>query len=269
MQAHYFYIFKFHLMGFQIVFIGAGNLATHLSLALREKDLSICQVCSRTEISAKNLAKKLDSGYTTDPGGITTDADIYFITLRDEVYNEVLPHVRFGDKLVVHCSGSLPLSAISKYAKNTGVFYPLQTFSKERSVDFSEIPVFVEAGSKDNENLLLNLAGRISHIVRVLDSEKRLYIHIAAVFACNFVNYLYSVASDIVKSKEISFDLLKPLIRETAMKVHEMEPFRAQTGPAVRFDQNTILSHLKALEDYPEYRELYDILSQSIYKHHK
>jgi predicted short-subunit dehydrogenase-like oxidoreductase (DUF2520 family) len=255
-------------MGCQIVFIGAGNLATHLSLAFKEKNFSICQVYSRTDISAKNLAKKLNSGYTTDTKKITSDADIYFVALNDDVYDEVLPFINFGNKLIVHCSGSMPLSAISEYSKNTGVFYPLQTFSKQRHVDFSKIPVFVEADSKDNENLLLHMAGKISHVVKILDSQRRLYIHIAAIFACNFVNYLYSVASDIINSKEISFDVLKALILETAMKVQEMEPFRAQTGPAVRFDHNTILRHLKALEDFPEYRELYDILSLTIYKHY-
>jgi predicted short-subunit dehydrogenase-like oxidoreductase (DUF2520 family) len=255
-------------MGCHIVFIGAGNLATHLSLEFKKSNYSICQVYSRTKASAKELAGKLKTDYTTDPGHITSEADIYFIALRDDVYDDVLPYINFRNNLIVHCSGSMPLSVLSKYSLNTGVFYPLQTFSRNRDIKFREIPVFIEADSKKNEEKLLNLAAGISDKVSLFDSEKRLFLHISAVFACNFVNYLYSAASDIIKSKDIPFETLLPLIKETAMKVHEIEPDKAQTGPAVRFDGNTIRKHLNVLQEFPDYQKLYEIISGYIYKYH-
>ncbi len=251
----------------RVVFIGAGNLATRLSHALSAKGLDVIQVYSRTAASARNLATQLDSAYTTRPRDIKTGADAYFVALTDAGWGKVLPSIDFGEGLVVHCSGSMPLSALEKYAANRGVLYPLQTFSKNRLLPFQEIPVFVEADSKKNEKILLELAGKISDTVSLLDSEKRLVLHIAAVFACNFVNHFYTLASEILESRGISFDVLKPLIMETAGKVLEMAPPEAQTGPAVRFDQNVIVKHLEALDAFPEKKELYHIISKSIFEH--
>jgi predicted short-subunit dehydrogenase-like oxidoreductase (DUF2520 family) len=144
----------------------------------------------------------------------------------------------------------------------------LQTFSKERDVSFKEIPIFIESNSAKNEELLLYVASEISNSVSVLNSEKRIALHISAVFACNFVNHFYTIASDILKSKDISFDVLKPLILETAKKVQEMEPKMAQTGPAVRFDENIINAHLHELNDFGDYQQLYMSVSKSIFEHY-
>ncbi|HDR51604.1 MAG TPA: DUF2520 domain-containing protein, partial [Mariniphaga anaerophila] len=182
---------------------------------------------------------------------------------------EVLPHVPIEDNLLVHCSGSIPLSSIGKYSKNTGVFYPLQTLSRNRQLRFAKIPVFIEANSEENLNKLLKIASRISREVSVLDSKSRLNLHIAAVFACNFVNHFYTIAFEILKEKDISFDVLKPLILETAQKVQTMDPANAQTGPAVRFDKNVISTHLEALNGFPGYGDIYKKLSRSIYNYHK
>jgi predicted short-subunit dehydrogenase-like oxidoreductase (DUF2520 family) len=171
--------------------------------------------------------------------------------------------------LIFHCSGSLPLSALNKYSENIGVFYPLQTFSKSRDVDFSEIPIFIESNSIKNEELLIKIASEISNSVSVLNSEKRKTLHISAVFACNFVNYFYSIAADILKSKDIPFDVLKPLILETAQKVQEIHPEKAQTGPAVRFDENIINTHLQELNNFSDYQQLYKSISKSIFEHYK
>jgi predicted short-subunit dehydrogenase-like oxidoreductase (DUF2520 family) len=170
---------------------------------------------------------------------------------------------------VVHCSGSQPISVLNRYTKNCGVIYPLQTFSKKRDVDFSKIPVFIEANSTENLDILKNIAGIISEKVSVADSEQRQLLHISAVFACNFVNHLYSIAGELLKAENISFDVLKPLILETALKVQELQPFVAQTGPAVRFDKNIIDKHLSKLADAEEYRQLYEMISKSIFEHHK
>jgi len=256
-------------MGHRFVFIGAGNLATRLSLELKSKGFFVEQVYSRSEKSAKLLAEKLRTNYTTSVHDIFSDADVYFVALKDSALEEILAQIIFKNKLLVHCSGSMPLSCLEKYSENIGVFYPLQTFSKNRNVNFSEIPVFIEANSPENEKKLIKIAEKISGQVKVLNSEKRLNLHIAAVFACNFVTHFYSMAAEVLKSKEIPFEVLNPLILETARKVQELEPALAQTGPAVRFDENVISKHLEALQPFPEFQKLYGIVSESIFKYHQ
>ena len=256
-------------MNLNICFIGAGNLATQLSKSLHENSFNISQIYSRTVMSAKLLADLLDAKYTTDISKIDTKADMYFVVLKDSVVDEVLSQINFADKLVVHCSGSLPLSVLNKHSKNIGVFYPLQTFSKNRNIKFNSIPIFIESNSTKNEKILLKIANQLSNTVSIIDSEKRKLLHISAVFACNFVNHFYTVASDILNSQDILFDVLKPLILETAQKIQELEPERAQTGPAVRFDENIISSHLKELGGLNNYQELYNSISKSIFEYHK
>jgi len=256
-------------MSLNFCFIGAGNLATHLSKAFKNRGFEISQVYSRTELSAKELAATLSVNYVTSADEIDSNADIFFVALKDSAVDEVLSQINFGNKLVVHCSGSLPLSKLEKYSENIGVFYPLQTFSKSRDVNFKEIPVFIESNSAKNVEVLLQIAHEISDSVSIIDSDRRKTLHISAVFACNFVNYFYSVAADILKSKDIPFDVLKPLIRETAEKVQEMHPEKAQTGPAVRFDESIISAHLNELNEFPDYLKLYNSISKSIFEHYK
>jgi len=256
-------------MSLKFVFIGAGNLATHLSLSLKTNGYQILQVYSRTENSAKALAEKLNCTFTTTPREIMKDADIYVVALKDSAYGKVLYQIDFGKTLVIHCSGSMPMSVLEKYSKNIGVLYPLQTFSKSREVNFKEIPVFVEGNSAENEKLLLQIANNISGTVSVLSTEKRIHLHIAAVFACNFVNHFYNLAANVLKTENIPFDVLKPLIRETAEKIQTTDPKKAQTGPAVRFDENIISKHLKHLNGKKNYDELYNLISKSIFEHHQ
>lgn len=260
---------KFKSMSLNFCFIGAGNLATHLSKSLKKSGFNIKQVYSKTENSAKTLADTLNTNFTTVPENITPDAEIYFVALKDSAFEKVLSKVNLKNKILLHCSGSLPISVLENYSDKTGVFYPLQTFSKQREVDFSKIPVFVESGSKEIEKLLVEIARTISNSVSVLNSEKRKYLHIAAVFSCNFVNHLYSISDEILKTEEIPFDVLKPLILETALKVQEVEPEKAQTGPAMRFDKNIISAHLEEIKDLKNYAELYNSMSRSIFEHHQ
>lgn len=256
-------------MSLNFCFIGAGNLATQLSKAFKNKGFRVTQIYSRTEQSAKKLADLLNVNYTNSIREIDKNADIYFVALKDEIVHEVLAQINFENKLVVHCSGSLSLSGFERYSENIGVFYPLQTFSKTRDVDFSEIPIFVESNSNKNEKLLLQIAGEISDSVSLLNSEKRKMLHISAVFACNFVNHFYTIAADILKSENIPFEVLKPLILETAKKVQEMEPESAQTGPAIRFDEKIMNSHLNELKEFGDYQQLYKLISKSIFDRYK
>lgn len=256
-------------MSLNFCFIGAGNLGTHLSTALNEKAGKVIQVYSRTEESARTLAQKLNSPYTTSIKEITDKADIYFIALKDAVVADVLSEIDFQDKLVVHCSGSLPMSVLKAFSSNYGVLYPLQTFSRMRRVDFSQIPVFIEANNSGNMKTLITLAYKITEYVTEMDSAHRKSLHIAAVFACNFVNHFYTLAADFLASQDIPFDVLHPLILETAKKVQEMNPVDAQTGPAVRFDEHIINDHLHALEKYPQKQKLYNLISRSIFEQHQ
>lgn len=256
-------------MSLKIGVIGAGNLATQLSFALQSAGYEIAQVFSRTERSAQTLGEKLQTKYTNQTSSLTNDADMYIVALSDSALSEVLPNIDFKNRLVVHCSGSLPLTVLRPFSKNTGVLYPLQTFSKSRNISFKNIPVFVESENLANRELLLQMASSISEKVQILDSEKRKSLHISAVLACNFVNHMYTLAAAYLQQNYIEFDVLHPLIRETAQKAIDMPPYRAQTGPAVRFDENIINDHLERLNDFPGLQELYNSISKSIFEFHQ
>ena len=256
-------------MSFDFCFIGAGNLATKLSLALKNNGFNITQVYSKTLQSAENLAKKLGSSFTNSVSEINTNADLFIVALKDDVIEDVLSKINFQNKLIIHCAGSLPLFVLAKYSSNFGVLYPLQTFSKNRDVNFEEIPLFVEANSKKNEEIILSIADKISNTATILNSEKRQMLHVSAVFACNFVNYFYTIAADLLESSGIAFEVLRPLIMETAEKVMNMEPEEAQTGPALRFDKKIMEKHMELLNSNKDYQELYMSVSKGIFEYHK
>lgn len=247
-----------------ITLIGAGNLATQLGLALHEKGHRIVQVYSRTMKSAGTLASKIDAEAVTSPENIREGAMLYITSLKDDAVDEVLSKVSVGKGLLVHTAGSLPMDVLAKYTDDYGVIYPLQTFSRKRKVDFSQIPVFIEAAKPESCKILEELACDLSSNVIVLDSEKRRYLHLAAVYANNFVNYLYTIAGDLLQEKGLDFSCLLPLIDETARKVHDLTPAEAQTGPAIRFDENIMEKHLDLLEPHPDWASLYKVLSKGI-----
>lgn len=246
------------------VFIGAGNLATRLSLELVRAGVSVVQVYSRTEASAARLAGRLECRWTTDLAEVVADADLYLFSVKDTALPELVARLKPNGALWVHTAGSMPMELFAGHAGRYGVLYPLQTFSREREVDFRRVPLFVEASSEADEALLLELAGRLSGNVRLLSSEKRKSLHLAAVFACNFTNHMYVLAERVLAEQGIPSDVLLPLIDETAAKVHAMTAAEAQTGPAVRYDENVINKHLAMLDD-PELKELYRSISRSIH----
>ena len=248
------------------ILIGARNLATQLGLALHEKNIQVKQVYSRTTNSAKALAGKLNANFTTDLSRLETDADLYVIAVKDSSIQEILENLPAESGLVVHTAGSVPMKILEGFSINYGVFYPLQTFSKDRKVDFSNIPICIEANHPSNLVKLQDLAGKLSGTVRQINSEERKILHLAAVFVNNFVNHFYAIGADLLHDHKMSFDLLKPLIQETASKIETLSPVIAQTGPARRNDENVIQSHLKLLEDKPEYRKIYSFVSDSIFQ---
>lgn len=248
----------------KIVLIGAGNVAWHLAPALKKQGHEIVAIFSRTKKSAVALAKKVRSNAVSKIEDIPPTADLYILALQDKAISEVARSLSFIPKNIVHTSGSVPVSVFPRKFRNTGVFYPLQTFTKSRKVNFKEIPLLIESNDPKTKKLLLNLANSISEHVQFITSEKRKKIHLAAVFANNFVNYLYSIASDILKENQLPFDLLKPLILETALKIKESSPEKIQTGPARRADTEIIRSHLKLLSGKKERKAVYDLISKSI-----
>lgn len=249
----------------KIVFIGAGNLATRLSLAMQRVGMQIGQVYSHTEASARQLATRLGCPWTNDLSALQEDGDLYVFSLKDAVLSDVISKVKPNNGMWVHTAGSMPMSVFEGYAQRFGVLYPLQTFSKGRNVNFDVIPIFLEANTDKNADYLKNIASALSENVRFMSSEKRRSLHLAAVFACNFTNHIYTLSYKLLENESIPADVLLPLIDETVSKIHSMPPAAAQTGPAIRYDENVINKHLAMLDD-PDMQAIYRLLSQSIHK---
>ncbi|MEK6153591.1 DUF2520 domain-containing protein [Flavobacteriaceae bacterium 3-367] len=243
-----------------IVLLGTGNVATKLfNVFSKHKELQVVQVLGR---SAEALAPFGAKTATSMDFSTLLQADLYVLAVSDDAIAHVsgtLPPVK---GLVVHTSGSIPLSALHSHERR-GVFYPLQTFSKDVGVNFSPIPICLEAQSSRDLQLLEQLGGCISDRVLEVSSEQRLSLHLAAVFANNFTNHLYHVGSEICNAHQLPFQLLQPLIMETVRKIGNIAPYDAQTGPARRKDQGTMDKHMKLLTN-PTQKEIYSFLSQSI-----
>ena len=194
------------------------------------------------------------------------EADIYILAVNDDAISELSSLLPFKNRFVVHTSGSVSPYDIDKKNRR-GVFYPLQTFSKSAPIDFSEVPICLETLVKTDYKLLKHLAVRVSNHAKRVNSDQRASLHLAAVFVNNFTNQIYRVAHEITESQGAEFDMLKPLIMETAKKVQYMSPYKAQTGPAKRNDKKTIKKHLKALEN-EHHKAIYKLLTESIKKTH-
>jgi predicted short-subunit dehydrogenase-like oxidoreductase (DUF2520 family) len=194
-------------------------------------------------------------------------ADLYIIAVKDSALLEVISKATKGreGQLFVHTAGSMPLSVFEGYADRCGVLYPMQTFSMDREVDFREIPLFIEASDAASLQQIRALADSISQHVYELSTADRKYLHLAAVFACNFANHCYTLAADVLQKKGLPFDVMLPLVDETARKVHELHPKDAQTGPAARGDQNVMQAQASLLDG--KAKEIYELLSQSIQEH--
>ena len=276
----------------QIVFLGSGNLATNLSLALKAAGEEIIQIFSRTKENAQALADKLHCASCTSINEIRTDADVYIFSVKDDalpsLISQLTEHLansqhpfspsRAGGAtqhpLFLHTAGSVPISVFpdNTLTPNTqhlspkyGVLYPMQTFSKDRSVNFREIPCFIEASDNNTLEEIKTLASKISDHVLEMSSEKRRKLHLAAVFACNMTNHCYRLAEKVLEEEGIDFSLYLPLIQETANKVKELSPRKAQTGPMVRYDK-TIMDAQIALINDERTRQIYRLMADSIHE---
>ncbi|MBL3654820.1 Rossmann-like and DUF2520 domain-containing protein [Fulvivirga sediminis] len=250
-----------------VTFIGAGNVAWHLAPALDNAGYAVREVYSRSQKNAKALIGRLyQAEVKTDLDFSESPSEIFIISVSDDAIASISQEIILPDNAIIaHTSGAQPLSALSYSAgENIGVFYPLQTFSKDKKVEFKTTPICIEAENKYTRNTLISMADNISKRVYKIDSADRKSLHIAAVFACNFTNHFFTIASDILKSKKLEFNLLQPLIAETINKALEMGPEKSQTGPAIRHDFETLDKHMEYLEGNEELSEMYRIISQHI-----
>jgi predicted short-subunit dehydrogenase-like oxidoreductase (DUF2520 family) len=246
-----------------IAIIGSGNTASVLGRLLKRKQYNIVQIASRNAEHAKTLAEELGANYTDLGGLIDITADIYIVSVSDAAITDCLHFLKVHNKPVVHTAGSVSKDILKSVSANYGVLYPLQTLRKEM-LDIPEIPILIDANNESTLKLISDLAHNISKDVYVLDDESRLKIHLAAVIVNNFTNHLYAIAENYCKSEQIDFDLLKPLIKETASRIEHLSPSKVQTGPALRNDVRTIDKHMNLLYGYTELKALYLKLSNSI-----
>ena len=245
-----------------IVLLGAGNVAIQLCKAFDvSEDFEVIQVYNRTKKSLENFPSV--SNKTTILSKIKT-ADIYIIAVSDDAIPSFSENLPFTNKLVVHTSGSVSMEALSDRNRKV-VFYPLQTFTKNSEVIFSEIPICIEASNQSDISFLKTIGESISNSVLEITSEKREKLHLSAVIVNNFVNYLYQVGNELLVEQSLPFDLLKPLILETANKINTLTPAEAQTGPAKRNDKKTIEKHLHLLKDSLN-KEIYQNITNAILK---
>ncbi|WP_411811663.1 Rossmann-like and DUF2520 domain-containing protein [Chryseobacterium scophthalmum] len=244
----------------QTVIIGSGNVAYHLAKAFVQNGISIAQIFGRNEKELNKISEELNIPNSTKD---LVDSDLYIICVSDGSIGAVSKLITKKDCLVTHTSGSLPKEIlVGDYRKSS--FYPLQTFSKTKDLDYKKIPFFIEAENEKDQKVLTELASKISDNVMESTHEKRKYIHLTAVFACNFVNHLFARAKEISDAQEIPFDYFLPLINETVQKINEIDPKSAQTGPAVRNDQRVLELHEQLLKD--ESLEIYKTINHSIKK---
>lgn len=228
---------------YSTVLIGSGNVASHLGLALEQAGHRVVRVGGRSR---------------TMP--IPQDADLYVIAVTDSAIATVAEQIGDVPGLVVHTAGSVPMSVLPQRCR--GVLYPLQTFTKGRPVDMRSVPLFVE--SEGGGELLLEVANQLSDRVIRMDSERRRYLHLAAVFCNNFTNHMFRITEELLSQHDIPFDVMLPIIDETARKVHSLSPAQAQTGPAVRWNQGVMEAQLALLER-EDLKQLYQIISKSIH----
>ena len=250
----------------RITIIGSGNVATHLSAAFKNAGHAIVQVYSRDMQNASLLAYHVKAEAIDRLEQINPETDLFVIAVKDDAIEPIAAELAKYNKLIVHTSGATNLQTLLKYTQNAGVFYPLQTFSKTKQVNFNTVPLCIEGADEKITSTLNELAYTVSQNVYRINSDQRKTLHLAAVFACNFPNYLYYVSQQLLAEKQLPFDLLRPLILETAEKVQEHLPVNVQTGPAVRNDEKTMDSHLEQLQQNPDLQEIYKLLSQGIIK---
>ena len=249
--------------------IGAGNIAFALSVALKNSGHQPVEVYSRTYDNSLLLAKRLNCSAIPHISTLDKNTELIIIAVADDAIPEIAGHLKDTKSLVVHTSGSVGLDALTSVISNAGVIYPFQTISKNRTINFADIPFFIEANTPGNEKKVEDIVTGISGNVYKISSDQRLKLHLAAVFASNFSNHMYHIAYQVMEEAGLDFSVLFPLLEETTRKIRKMHPADAQTGPAKRNDKVVLKKHIDLLSDHPEYQKIYTFVSESIFKHKK
>lgn len=250
--------------GKQIVIIGAGNVATHFAHAFAAAGYVITQIYSRTIDSAHTLARQFGVGCTNSLSLLRTDADIYIFAISDDALFDIALDLKLKDKICFHTSGTVPIDVLSPVTKNYGVIYVPQTFVKHIAMDYSRLPFCVEASDATTLDVLKAMATSISPTVYTLSGEQRRYLHLASVFANNFGNCINAMAQQIMDEHNLPFEIIHPLINETAKKIQYGNLWNLQTGPAKRGDIKTLEKHRHLLADNPKFLEIYELLTEII-----
>jgi len=245
----------------RITIIGSGNVATHLVAAFKNAGHRIVQVYSRNMQNAALLAYHVGAEAIDDLSHINIETDLFIISVNDDAIVSIAEGLAKYGKLTIHTSGAVSLGALSAIISKAGVFYPLQTFNKNKEIDFFTVPPCIEGVDEGITGQLEQLAQTISNRVYRVNSEQRKALHLAAVFACNFPNYLYGASQQLLEKQQMDFEMLRPLILETAQKVQEHLPAEVQTGPAIRNDENTMAAHLQMLNNEPALKSIYTVKS--------
>lgn len=250
-----------------VVIIGSGNVAWHLAPALENIGYKVMAVYSQNIDHAKELTERLYEATPTDSldfGEISMS--LFIIAVQDQAIEDVAKELILPDEaIVVHTSGSQPLDLLNYIpTEHLGVFYPLQTFSKAKKVDFTHVPLLIESQDKLTKKTLTKIANQLSRKVLHVHSEDRRVLHISAVFACNLTNHLFTIAEKLLIDKDLDFNLLKPLITETINKSLEIGPRNSQTGPAIREDFETLEKQMQYLKENEDYAKIYRLINQNI-----
>lgn len=251
----------------KIAIIGSGNVASHLAEIFFEQKLNLTEIYSRSTEKAEKIAALFDINAIKNIEDIGKNADVIFLAVSDDAIEKVCKQLNCTNKIIAHCSGIANTELLKTCTENYACFYPLQTFTKNHKVDFSQIPILITASNTDTENTLKDLANLISLKVAVISDIQRQKLHLSAVIVNNFTNHLFTLSSNYLAKNNIDFDLLKPLIQETVNKISGKKPIENQTGPAKRNDTKTIEKHFSLIED-EDLLEIYKILTKSIYTTH-
>lgn len=253
----------------KITIIGSGNVGYHLSQRLKEVGHTIVQIFSRKTNKVIRISRIVGASPIDNLSSLQSGANLYIIAVKDDAIGIVAEKMRkklSGNTWVVHTSGSVPSTVLAPHFNNYGVFYPLQTFSINRIADFLNIPILIDSNKELMKNRLLQLAETISPKVYSINDEQRAKLHVTAVMVNNFTNHLYAIAEDILRQEELPMEVLIPLIQETSNKVSLFPAKEMQTGPAARGDENTIERHLEFLDQYEQYKQVYEVLTDSLRK---
>ena len=250
----------------KVSIIGAGNVGSHLAQNLHSAGVHVVEIYSRNIFFANALSGAVKARPVDRLDSLSLEADIFLVAVKDDALAELstVSHLRLPGKIVAHTSGSQPASVLSEVSENHGVFWPIQTMTRGVKFNFAEVPIIITGSNSITNELLQNIAQRLSRLVFIMDDEKRMKLHAAAVFANNFTNRIIGIAKEILDSEDLPLEILMPIIKETIRKIEMSDPVKVQTGPAARNDDKTIEKHLSLLSHNKDWRNVYELLTESI-----